>query len=196
MSAFHPLEMLTLSSDHRSMSVVRQWHPIALLLIASAVASCGQANGVRSSGDIASAPATAAPASLDIIARVTDAAEVLTPAQEARLSAKLERLELTTDHQMVVVTVPSLGGLDVATFATNLSNDWGIGREGQNDGILVLVAPNERKVRVAVGLGLEKTLTNDVCKQIIDENMLPRFRNGDLPGGIEAGVDSLIARLS
>ena len=97
---------------------------------------------------------------------------------------------------MVVVTVPSFGGLDVATFATNLSNDWGIGREGHNDGVLVLVAPNERKVRIAVGLGLEKTLTNDLCKQIIDEEMLPRFRNGDLPGGIEEGVDLLIARLS
>ena len=179
------------------MSVVRASHSIhALALIALALASCGQADSVPSNRDIAPPPAVAARSSLAPAGRVTDAAEVLTLAQEASLSAKLERLERTTHHQMVVVTVPSLDGLDVATFATNLANDWGIGRKGHNDGVVVLVAPNERKVRIAVGYGLEKTLTHDLCKQIIDEQMLPRFQEGDLPRGIEAGVDSLIARLS
>jgi uncharacterized protein len=109
---------------------------------------------------------------------------------------KLAELERTTKHQLVVATVPSLGGRDVANFSRDLANAWRIGRNGNNDGVVLLVAPNERKVRIAVGYGLEKALTHEVCQQIIDSSMLPHFRQGDLPGGIEAGVDALIARLS
>ena len=97
---------------------------------------------------------------------------------------------------MVVATVPTLGGADVATFTKDLANKWGIGRKDYDDGVVLLVAPNERKVRIAVGYGLEKSLTPDLCKQIIDQQMLPRFREGDLAGGIEAGAKALIARLS
>lgn len=97
---------------------------------------------------------------------------------------------------MVVVTVPTLGGADIATFTRDLANSWGIGRKGHDDGVVILVAPNERKVRIAVGYGLENVLTHDLCKQIIDEQMLPRFRQGDLPGGIESGANAVIARLS
>jgi uncharacterized protein len=96
---------------------------------------------------------------------------------------------------MVVVTVPALSGRDVADFTRDLANEWGIGRKGYDDGVVVLVAPNERKVRIAVGYGLEGTLTHEVCRQIIDTAMLPRFRHRDIPGGIEAGTDALIVRL-
>ena len=96
---------------------------------------------------------------------------------------------------MVVVTVPTLSGRDVADYTRDLSNRWGIGRKGDNDGVVLLVAPVEHKVRIAVGYGLEGKLTHDVCQQIIDKTMLPRFRDGDLPGGIEAGTDAIIARL-
>ena len=179
------------------MSVVRALLPTHVLaLSALAITSCGQANSVPSNRDIAQPSAEAGPSTLALVGRVTDAAGVLSPAHEASLSAKLERLERATHHQMVVVTVPSLDGLDIATFATSLANKWGIGRKGHNDGVVLLIAPNERKVRIAVGYGLEKTLTNPVCKQIIDEQMLPHFREGDLPTGIQAGVDSLIARLT
>lgn len=97
---------------------------------------------------------------------------------------------------MVVATVRTLGGQDIATFTRNLANAWGIGRKDYNDGVVLLVAPNERKARIAVGLGLEKALPDALCRQIMDEQMLPRFREGDLSAGIEAGVDALIARLS
>ena len=93
---------------------------------------------------------------------------------------------------MVVVTVTTLGGRDVADFARDLGNSWGIGRKCYNDGIILLVAPNERKVRIAVGYGLEKTLTHDLSKRIIDQQILPAFRRGDIPGGIEAGTQALI----
>jgi uncharacterized protein len=149
-----------------------------------------------------SQPARSAPpvvavhsASLPLTGRVTDAASVLSHDQQAGLSTKLEQLERSTHHQMVVVTVPTVGGRDVADFTRDLANKWGIGRKGYNDGVVLLVAPNQRLVRIAVGYGLEGTLTHEVCQQIIDTAMLPRFRQGDISGGIEAGTDALIARL-
>jgi uncharacterized protein len=84
---------------------------------------------------------------------------------------------------MVVVTVTTLGGRDVADFARDLANSWEFGRKCYDDGIMLLVAPNERKVRIAVGYGLEKTLTHDVSQRIIDQQILPAFRRGDLPSG-------------
>lgn len=127
--------------------------------------------------------------------RVTDVAQVLTGQQKNRLSAKLELIEQTTGHQMIVVTVPTLGGRDIAGFARDLGNTWGIGRKGYDDGVILLVAPRERRIRIAVGYGLEEALPNALCKQIIDKQMLPHFRNDDLAGGIEAGVDALASRL-
>jgi uncharacterized protein len=94
---------------------------------------------------------------------------------------------------MAVVTVRSLGGRDIADFTRDLANDWGVGRRCFNDGIMLLVAPKERRVRIAVGYGLQKTLTHALSKRIIDEQILPRFRRGDIPGGIEAGTHALIA---
>ncbi len=128
--------------------------------------------------------------------RVTDAAGILSPAFRATLAAKLDRFERATHHQLVVVTVSSLGGRDVADFTRDLANDWGIGRKRENDGIVLLVAPNQRKLRIAVGRGLEQKLTEPVCRRIIDVAIVPRFGVGDYAGGIDRGTDALIARLS
>jgi len=128
--------------------------------------------------------------------RVTDVANVLSAEQRLTLSRELEQFERTTKHQMVVVTVTSLGGRDVADFARDLANSWGIGRKCYDDGIVLLVAPHEHRVRIAVGSGLEKTLTNEVSQRIIDQRILPEFRRGDLPSGIEAGAEALIAAAS
>jgi uncharacterized protein len=127
--------------------------------------------------------------------RVTDAADLLTGEQEREIEAKLVRLEQDTGHQFVVVTAPSLGGRDVADFTKDLANSWGIGRAEYDDGLVLLVAPNERKARIAVGYGLERVLTDATCAMIMQQRVIPRFRNGDLPGGINAGADALIARL-
>ncbi|GGB96104.1 hypothetical protein GCM10011494_13220 [Novosphingobium endophyticum] len=134
-------------------------------------------------------------AAVPLAGRVTDAAHILSPQEQATLSARLEKLEQKTQHQLVVVTVPSLGGRDVAEYTRDLANSWGIGRKGYNDGVVLLIAPKERKVRIAVGYGLEKRLSDGACQQIINREMLPSFRKGDLPGGIAAGTDALIARL-
>jgi len=92
---------------------------------------------------------------------------------------------------MVVVTVPSLNGQDVADYTQNLGKRWGIGRKGINDGIVVLVAPNERKVRIAVGYGLENLLTNSYCQKVIDTMMIPQFRTANYYGGLMAAVVDL-----
>ena len=126
---------------------------------------------------------------------VTDAAQVLSAEEEAALSAKLEAFEQATRHQMVVVTVPTLGGEEIAAFTRRLANSWGIGRKDYNDGVVLLIAPRERKARIAVGYGLEKKLPDMIAKQIMDQQMIPRFRDGDLSGGIDAGVDALIGTL-
>ncbi|MEJ2459598.1 MAG: TPM domain-containing protein, partial [Novosphingobium sp.] len=128
--------------------------------------------------------------------RVNDDANILDFETKARLSARLRTLEEKTGHQMVVVTVPSLGGEEIASFTRTLANRWGIGRKGYDDGVVILVAPNERKVRIAVGYGLEKALTNAFCAHVIETDMVPRFRTGDFAGGIEGAITSLSAKMS
>ncbi len=141
-----------------------------------------------------SSPTAIAAAAVTRTGPVTDAANLLTPAQRAALAAKLAGLERTTRHEMAIVTVRSLGGKDVAVFTRDLGRSWGVGRKA-NDGVVLLVAPVEQMVWIAVGKGLEGKLTKEACQTIMDETMMPRFRSGDLPGGIDAGTDALIARL-
>lgn len=127
---------------------------------------------------------------------VTDAAGIIDATQAEALSKRLHALEQATGHRMVIVTVRSLDGQDIAAFTTALANAWGIGRAEHDDGVVLLVAPNERKVRIAVGYGLEKTLPDALCGHIIEEQMLPRFRQGNLATGIEAGATALINQLT
>lgn len=127
--------------------------------------------------------------------RVTDAADILSARQEKLLAAKLARFERDTQHQMVIVTVPTLNGHDDANVARDFGNRWAIGRKEFDDGIVLLVAPNDRRVRIAVGLGLENVLTDELCGKILDDIVLPRFEDGDLFGGIYAGVDAIIWEL-
>ena len=128
--------------------------------------------------------------------RVVDQAGVLDAAAEARLATKLADLESKTGTQLVVATLNSLQGTDIADFGYQLGRHWGIGQKGKNNGALLIVAPTERKVRIEVGYGLEGTLTDAVTRLIIDNAVLPRFRTGDFAGGIERGTDDLIQLLS
>lgn len=132
--------------------------------------------------------------------RVVDAADLLTPEQEAQLTARLAQLEETTGgrgagRQLVVATVPSLEGLEIEDYGYRLGRHWGIGQKDSDNGAILLVAPNERRVRVEVGYGLEPVLTDALSALIIQERILPRFREGDFAGGIAAGTDALIAQL-
>jgi uncharacterized protein len=163
---------------------------VPLLMALSLGCSNSQAGDSQASHEVA-APRS----SIDLVGRVTDAANVLTNEQETGLSTKLESLERTTGRQMIVVTVPTLGGQDIAAFSRDLANSWGIGREGYDDGVVLLVAPNEHEARIAVGYGLEQTLPDSLCQQIMAKQMIPRFQQSDLAGGIEAGVDALSSHL-
>lgn len=126
---------------------------------------------------------------------VTDAAEIIPDDIEQRLAAKLAEFEGRTRHQMVVVTLPTLDGRDVADVADELGNAWHVGQAGHDDGIVLLVAPNDRRVRISTAEGMRQELPDATWRQIIDEAMIPRFRADDLPGGIEAGMDAIIAHV-
>jgi uncharacterized protein len=127
--------------------------------------------------------------------RVVDLANVLSPAQEAALTEQLAAHEQRTSNQVVVATVPSLQGYDIERFAVELFRAWGLGQKDRNNGVLLLVAPNERAVRIEVGYGLEGTLTDALSADIIQNRILPRFRAGDVPGGITSGVDGILAAI-
>jgi uncharacterized protein len=128
--------------------------------------------------------------------RVVDQAQTLDAAARTRIDGKLEQLESKTSTQLVLATLRSLQGYDIADYGYQLGRHWGIGQKGKNNGAILLVAPTERKVRIEVGYGLEGTITDAVSRLIIENAILPRFRAGDFPGGVERGVDDLVLLLS
>jgi uncharacterized protein len=138
----------------------------------------------------------AAPAFPPLTGRVVDQANMLDPAVEASLSARLEALEQKTSRQLVVVTVSSLQGLEIEDYGYQLGRAWGIGEAKKDTGVLFLVAPNERRVRIEVGYGLEDVLTDALSNVILQEKVLPKFRDGDMTGGVIAGADALIEQLA
>ena len=128
--------------------------------------------------------------------RVTDAASIIPDDVEARLTQKLAALEQQSQRQLVVATIPDLQGYEISDYGYRLGREWGIGDKERNDGVLLLVAPNERKVRIEVGYGLEPVITDGLSFLIVNDDIVPRFRDGDMPGGIEAGVDALVTQLT
>src|SRR6266446_7093735 len=129
-------------------------------------------------------------------ARVVDEANILDPAARAALTQKLADFEAKTSDQLVVVTLKSLQGTSIEDFGVELGRRWRIGQKDTNNGVLLIVVPSERKVRIEVGYGLEGTLTDAVSKLIIENAIIPRFRANDIPGGVSRGVDDIISVLS
>lgn len=128
--------------------------------------------------------------------RVVDAAGIIPPATRDALEEKLADLESKGGVQLVVATVPSLQGQDIASFANELSRTWKLGQTKVNNGVLLLVAPNEKRVRIEVGYGLEGTITDAMSETIIANAMAPRFKAGDFDGGIQRAVDDLVTLLT
>jgi uncharacterized protein len=143
-----------------------------------------------------SGQALAAPTFPPLTGRVVDDANILSPQVEADLTTKLENLEKTTGRQLVVATVPSLQGYEIEDYGYQLGRTWGIGEKGKNTGALLIVAPTERKVRLEVGYGLEPILTDALSSVIIQTAVLPKFKAGDLEGGVTAGTDAVIEQLA
>jgi uncharacterized protein len=128
--------------------------------------------------------------------RVVDDAGMLSPGTRGILTRELAELEDKTTRQLVVVTVKSLQGRTIEDYGVALGRAWGIGQKGKNNGALLVVAPNERKVRIEVGYGLEGDLPDAVAKLIIEERILPNFRQGNMVGGVVGGTESIIQVLS
>lgn len=119
---------------------------------------------------------------------VNDFANVIDGNTESELSSIIARAEQKTGSEIAVVTVPSLDGMTVEEYAVKLFNEWKIGKKGKDTGVLVLVAPTERKVRIEVGYGLEPVLPDGLAGEIIREQFIPHFKTGDFSRGILAGV--------
>jgi uncharacterized protein len=128
--------------------------------------------------------------------RVVDQANIMSAQSRGDLEAKLKDLENKSGVQLVVATVQSLEGSDIETYANELFRNWKLGEAKKNNGILLLVAPNEHKVRIEVGYGLEGTLTDALSSVIISSAIVPRFKANDFTGGIERGVDGIVSVLS
>ncbi|MBN9071624.1 MAG: YgcG family protein [Rhizobiales bacterium] len=127
--------------------------------------------------------------------RVVDNAGMIDAATEAAIVAKLEAYEKKTSIQIVVATIPSLGGEAIEPYANRLFRAWKLGQAGDDNGVLLLVAKDDRKMRIEVGYGLEGTLTDLHSKLIIENRMVPAFRAGDFAGGISGAVDDIITVL-
>ncbi len=155
---------------------------VALLLTVFAVA-------VANAQDVAT-PAQA------LTGRVVDAAGIIDPTARQQLTQKLADFEAKSSDQVVVVTVPSLNGEDIETYSNRLFRAWALGQKQENNGILLVVAPNDRKVRIEVGYGLEGTMTDALSSVIINGTIIPAFRTGDYSGGVVQGVDGILSVLS
>lgn len=141
-------------------------------------------------------PVLAAPTFPPLTGRVVDNAAILSPATEQQLTQKLATLEQQTGRQVVVATLPSLQGYEIEEYGYQLGRHWKIGQAKEDNGALLIVAPNERKVRIEVGYGLEPVLTDALSSVILQQKVLPRFRDGDMEGGVVAGADALIEQLA
>jgi len=140
-------------------------------------------------------PARAALTFPPLTGRVVDDAHVLTPEVQEDLTNKLAALEQKTGNQVVVVTLASLQGDEIEDYGYQLGRAWGIGEKGKNNGALLIVAPAEHKVRIEVGYGLEPVLTDALTSVILQQAVLPKFRAGDVQGGVVDGTDALIEQL-
>jgi len=128
----------------------------------------------------------------ELRARVTDLAGAIPPADRARLEAKLADFERETSHQLAVLTVPTLEGEPIESFSLRVAEKWQLGQRGLDNGMLLVVASQDRQARVEVGYGLEGVVPDAIANRVIADVLVPRFRAGDYAGGIDAAMDTLM----
>lgn len=128
--------------------------------------------------------------------RIVDQANIISADTRSSVEPKLADLETKSGIQLVVATVTSLEGQEIETYGNELFRTWKLGEKTKNNGVLLLVAPNDRRVRIEVGYGLEGTLTDALSKVIIANAISPRFKTGDFNGGITRGVEDIITVLT
>ncbi len=126
---------------------------------------------------------------------VVDQADILTPDQEAVLDGKIRGLKANTQRQMTIATVNSLDGYEVSDYAFRLGEHWQLGDKARDDGLLLLIAPNDRKMWIATGRGTEVYVTDAFSGRIYRDTLRPAFQSGDFFGGIDKATDQLIAQM-
>lgn len=162
-------------------------------LAAVALATLAFIVGGTCSASVALAAEVPVPA---LTGRVVDQAGILSPEQLQSISRKLAAFEQVKGSQVAVLVVPTTGGEGIEDFATRVTDQWKLGRAGVDDGVLLVVAMQERRMRIQTGRGVQGALTDALSKRIIAERMTPLFRAGDFAGGISAGVDAIVAAIS
>jgi uncharacterized membrane protein YgcG len=128
--------------------------------------------------------------------RVTDNAEILDADARTRLDELLRAHEQATGNQIAVLTVPTLDGESIEDFSARVFGTWKLGQKSKDNGVLVVVVPRDRRMRIEVGYGLEGVLPDAAASRIVRDVMTPRFKTGDFAGGIEEGVKAIIATLT
>jgi uncharacterized protein len=123
--------------------------------------------------------------------RINDYADLISPAAEIRIDALLAKLETDEGAQVVVLTIDSLQGEQLEEYSLRVAETWKLGRAEQDDGALLFIAKNDRKMRIEVGYGLEPVLTDVMSRRILDQILRPRFRAGDFDGGVERAVEAM-----
>jgi uncharacterized protein len=144
----------------------------------------------------AAAPAADAEVAIPPVARVTDLTGTLTPEQKAALEQTLGALEASKGSQIAVLMLPSTAPEEIEAYSIRVASAWKLGRKGVDDGVVVVVAKDDRRFRVEVGKGLEGAITDLDASRIESEFLRPRFRAGDFYGGIKDGVDRLVALIN
>ncbi len=127
--------------------------------------------------------------------RVVDEANILSDATKISLDSMLSTLEANSSNQLVIVTLKSLQGYDIADFGYRLGRAWGIGQKKKDNGVLLIIAPNERKVRIEVGYGLEGVLTDAISSIIIQDRIIPYFKKGNFDKGVLEGTKAIIGTI-
>lgn len=174
-------------------------HALLFLGLAAALGACGKSEAVAAQGPCGAIRAAAVTDTSRVLPRlserVVDEAGILSGAAEQALTGTLTSLEAQTSDQFVVVTVIDLHAEAIEDYGLRLGNRWGVGRRDLDNGVLLIVAPIQRKTRIEVGCGLEGLLTNARAGAIIDETMLPAFRSGEYEQGVVKGVERIISVL-
>lgn len=128
----------------------------------------------------------------NLTSRVVDEAQILSKNTKEILEKELEIYENNSSNQIAVVSVKSLNGREILEYGVEMARSYKLGQKGKNNGVLLLVAPNEREVAIEVGYGLEEVLTDGLSSQIINEVIIPKFKNGDMNGGVLDGVRAIM----
>jgi uncharacterized protein len=174
--------------ESRSRRPAAAWALTVALALFAALAppACGAAAGAWETGADGLLPIP------PLTARVTDLTRTLTPVEQQALEAKLADWEARTTNQLAVLLVPTTQPEPIESYSIRVAEAWKIGRKGNDNGVLFVVAKNDRKMRIEVGYGLEGTLTDVTSRRIIAEDVAPLFREGKFAAGIDAGVDRVI----